>query len=304
MTLPQFLIVGAPRCGTTFLSKNLQLHPEIFMPRRDTELGSDDLHFFDLHTNKGRTNYRKGIAWYEELFSECKRNQLPGEKTADYLGSEQSSELILDALGSQTKIIVLIRDPIQRAYSHYIHSRHRLPMGLSFSEMVESLTDPEDIPVLSSGLYYHHLRSYLKNFGAHNVFVVVSDDLDHNPQGELSRICRFLGVSDDYAFNLANARVNQSSAGIVSHLSARVGLWMNHNSPSLYNWILNGTVSGFARKLILNVRGKSVEYGGIRDRRKAGFKDEDLVLLKNYYRKDVNDLSSFLDRDLSNLWWG
>lgn len=303
MTLPSFLIIGAPRCGTTFLVKNLRFHPDIFIPEEGAELGSEDVHFFDNHTEKGSTNFSKGLSWYRSLFQSCGEHQVPGEKTADYLCSEESAELILDTLGSNTKLIVVIRDPVSRAYSHYLHSRHRLPMGLSFKHIVEIAEDPQGVPVLSAGLYWKHLKPYFDRFPASNILILLNDDLESSPENELIRICRFLGVREDIVFGLSDSRINVSSAGFVSHFSARAGRALKALLPGFHEWLMTGLLSRYLGEAILWIRGKSDTPDSTYSESPKEVGRDTIDRLRNYYQHDVAHLSTLLERDLAKLWW-
>lgn len=303
MTLPSFLIIGAPRCGTTYLVKNLKLHPEIYIPDEGAELGSDDVHFFDKYTEKGSANFYKGLSWYRSLFQSCGEHQVPGEKTADYLCSEESAQLILETLGGNTKLIVVLRDPVSRAYSHYLHSRHRLPIGLSFQKLVERGEDPKGVPVLSSGLYWNHLKAYFAKFRMENLLILLNDDLESDPENELIRVCRFLGVREDIVFELSESRINVSSTGRLAHLSARVGRTLKAFFPSLHEWLMTGAPSRQLEKVILWIRGKSDGIDSTSKQVRPEIGAASIERLRSYYRHDVAQLSMVLKRDIEKLWW-
>ncbi len=273
------------------------------MPEEGAELGSDDVHFFDNHTEKGSINFSRGFSWYRSLFQGCGEGQVPGEKTADYLCSAESAKLILEGLGSDIKLIVVIRDPVSRAYSHYLHSRHRLPISLSFNNIVKRAEDPQEVPVLSSGLYWKHLEPYFDRFPASNILILLNDDLESTPEDVLIRACRFLGVREDVSFGMSDSRINVSSVGLVSHLSARAGRILKALSPGFYDWLMTGPLSRLLETVILSMRGKSSPSDLNPTGRHKEIGEGNVLRLRNYYRYDVAHLSALLERDLAKLWW-
>ena len=124
--LPKFLIIGAQKSGTSWLSYNLSNHPEVFIPKQE-------LHFFD----KGY-NYSKGIEWYKTHFKNCGNAIAIGEKTPDYLwangiGTEDhlpDVHLNIHKHLPNTRLIIMLRNPVDRAVSavrHIIRSRRIAP---------------------------------------------------------------------------------------------------------------------------------------------------------------------------------
>ena len=104
--LPNFLIIGAVRCATGWISQCLREHPDIFM-------ASDETHFFD-------ENYEKGLDWWEQIyFDTWKSEKAVGEKTANYI-FEPSVPARIASFSSDVKLICCLRDPIDRMYSHYV----------------------------------------------------------------------------------------------------------------------------------------------------------------------------------------
>ena len=109
MTLPTFLGIGAPRSGTTWLHELLQTHPEVYVPKYRKEI-----HFFNR-------NYERGIDWYKKFFpsdAQARKYRVIGEITPFYLYHDECLERILK-MPSITKLIVNLRNPVDRTYSHY-----------------------------------------------------------------------------------------------------------------------------------------------------------------------------------------
>lgn len=117
MTLPNFLIIGAQKAGTSWLAYQLEKHPEIYLPKKE-------IHYFD----KG-FNYQKGLSWYEKQFDEVTEQKAIGEKTPEYLWAngegweDHQSDVhqkIFQTL-PEAKLIVTLRNPVDRAISAINH---------------------------------------------------------------------------------------------------------------------------------------------------------------------------------------
>lgn len=106
-TFINFLCIETQKAGTTLLYEILRLHPEIFLPH-------DRRHFFDLDEH-----YNKGIEWYKQFFQNSEHYKIIGTITPVYLFFEYVTERIKDTLDTDIKFLIILRNPIDRAYSHY-----------------------------------------------------------------------------------------------------------------------------------------------------------------------------------------
>ena len=150
--LPTFLIIGAPRAGTSWLSKNLSLHPDIYIPH------VKEVHYFDRYYDKGQT-------FYEEFFDKSCGEKAIGEATPAYLFKENIPELIKKDLGD-VKLIVSLRNPVDRLYSRYLMSKgsYEENKTLSFEEKIQAKPS-----FIGEGFYYDHLIRYYKHFNKKNI---------------------------------------------------------------------------------------------------------------------------------------
>jgi hypothetical protein len=201
---PDFLIIGAQKCGTTSLFNYLSQHPELFLP------DEKEVHFFDLQ-------YHLGIDWYRNIFNtgEEGRVKLKGEASPYYIFHPLVAERVFRHFPG-VKLIVLLRDPVDRAYSHYMHSRRMElePMG-SFEDAIES--EPartwdekrrilsgeiensdafRNFSYISRGLYFQQISHWLKYFPREQIYCIKSEELFTNPGPVYSELCSFLGISD------------------------------------------------------------------------------------------------------------
>jgi hypothetical protein len=199
--LPDFLLVGAMKCGTTSLHHVLDHHPGLFLPRAE-------LFFFDIddvqqhpdffvRTPRGWTffdyeaEFERYLPWYAAHFAGAAPGQLVGEDSTTYLPSPRAPERIR-ALLPEAKILVLLRDPVDRAVSHYWHlveSRravHTLEETLAYA--------PENL--LVRGHYREQLERYLRVFPREQVKVLFFERFVRDVQGTVDEVCAFLGLDE------------------------------------------------------------------------------------------------------------
>ena len=115
MALPDFIGIGASKCGTTWLHELLSQHPDVYMPTKRKEI---DYFNFD-------ENFEQGIEWYESFFPDAesaKQYKTIGEFTPRYLDNSGKCAQRIASMPSVEKLIIMVRNPIDRAYSQYCHS--------------------------------------------------------------------------------------------------------------------------------------------------------------------------------------
>jgi hypothetical protein len=202
--LPNFLIVGAARSGTTSLFWYLREHPEIFMHGR-----KEGMFFSDLSTEyNGPGRYFNdsvitSIEDYEALFSGVSGETAIGDASPDYLYYfDRSIENITRFLGKNVKIIILLRNPNTRVYSQYFHHLKYGVEPLSFDEALRN----EEKRMAANwfwtyhykavGLYHDQVRAYLDHFS--NVAVYLYDDLETDASKLVRGVFSFLGVDASF----------------------------------------------------------------------------------------------------------
>lgn len=260
--LPNYLIIGATRCGTTWLGKNLMLHPEVFMPK------NKEIHFFNRH-------YDNGISWYEDIFKGASEKAI-GEATPGYLYHENIPELIRKHL-PDVKLIVCLRDPVDRAYSHYWyreHERRAQNITISFEEKIK--ITPR---LIEEGLYARKLSKYYELFPHENILVTFYDDLKSDPAQYLKEVFRFLGVDESFHSPLLDKQIN-ASASEVGKTRMLYYLHKFFNKIGIFG--LAKTVDKVNRKEIPKINPET--------RR---------MLLDEYYIEDIKKLETMVGRDLS-----
>lgn len=300
---PDFLIIGAPRSGTTYLARNLENHPSIAIASSKEDPFANDLHYFDINTPKGMENYRRGVEWYFQQFQHIPDNILVGEKTADYLVDPDSPKLIKDLL-PEIKLIAILRDPIERAQSHFWHSKHRLPTGLSLSDLAQQGRDENGVWVLESGFYSRQLERYFQHFDRKQILILFHEDIQSSPNQTLQTICEFLGVEGSINFKDAFSKINSGSSSAISTFMAQVGNLLKRKSPRLYRALINGPFSRMTKILLQTFRGKKVRSTTHQSPESAYPELDEATRQKLYelYKPDIERLSEIVGRDLMKVW--
>ena len=197
MRLPDFIIGGAPRSGTTWLYELLDRHPDVYMAK---PVKPEPKFFLVDHL------YEKGLQFYSDTwFAQAAEWQLAGEKSTDYLESRNAAERIAHDL-PYVKLVFILRDPADRAYSNYLWTRMN---GIETEDFETALRlEPERERTLpekwrfarpfsyfSRGLYADLLAEYFARFRREQMLILRFEDIDQRPAVLADRLHRFLGVA-------------------------------------------------------------------------------------------------------------
>lgn len=206
LRLPDFVIIGATKSATTWLSYNLGAHPEIFLPRQE-------LHYFSRFHDKGE-------GWYGAHFTGAQAGQLLGEKSASYLPDAETPHR-LHRLLPQARLIAQLRNPIDRAYSDYCMHYRRAQV----SKDIARYLDPGRTPIprlLEDGFYHRHLTNFMRVFPSEQIKVLLYDDIRTRPDQVFREICSYLGIDDTLAPQTVERRVKDKDTPVVPPSARRV----------------------------------------------------------------------------------
>ncbi|XP_033467571.2 heparan sulfate glucosamine 3-O-sulfotransferase 3B1b [Epinephelus lanceolatus] len=181
--LPQAIIIGVKKGGTRALLEFLRVHPDI------RAVGAEP-HFFDR-------NYENGLEWYRELMPKTLEGQITMEKTPSYFVTREAPARI-SAMSRDTKLIVVVRDPVTRAISDYTQTLSKKPdipsfESLTFKNRTTGLIDTS-WSAIQIGIYAKHLDNWLQYFPMEQILFVSGERLISDPAGELGRVQDFLGL--------------------------------------------------------------------------------------------------------------
>ena len=293
-SLPNLLIVGAAKSGTTSLHNYLSQHPEIFMchPKEPHYLINEEI---------GVNRIKVGVTDFEEyqsLFAKGLNYKYRGESSVMYLMyPEIVIPKIKSLLDAQTKIIIMLRNPVDRAYSGFQHvKRFNINEDKgdfeSAWEICEDRYRENDYITPASrykqlGLYFRQVKSYLESLDY--VHTVIYDDFQEDFQLEMNKIFTFLKID---LINIDNSR---------QHM---VGGWQWKNNKAKQMMMSPNIFKNLFKKLIPStkfrrhirsfmIRNQSVETKDMNPDTRG--------MLKEFYKEDVSNLSRLLNRDL-NHW--
>ena len=198
--LPNFLIIGAARAGTTTVYNHLKDHPDVFLPAQKRP----EPHFFLKDSE-----YARGIAYYEQrFFSAWCNEKAVGEASTSYLFGQDVPRRIRDSL-LDAKLICILRNPVERAFSSYWHTVKSGLETLSFEEAIAHEAERKDELVgtpmgeiapfayVERGLYHLQLSRWFAEFPRSQMKIVIFDDFLDDPSGTLREITSFIEVSSD-----------------------------------------------------------------------------------------------------------
>ncbi|HDD62059.1 MAG TPA: sulfotransferase [Chloroflexi bacterium] len=207
--LPDFIIIGAQKSGTTSLYYYLRQHPQLIPSYKK------EVHFFDGGLDPNVDNFKKGETWYRSHFP-LKRNTSSNQKSFEasplYLFNPLAPQRIFEQV-PEVKLIAILRNPIERAISHYFHEKQNNHESLpiykalqSEEERLRPIIEKEDYKNIcfihhsykSRGLYHEQLKRYFDYFPKSNILVISSQALFTDPSDTLRRVFRFVGVDTEF----------------------------------------------------------------------------------------------------------
>jgi Sulfotransferase domain len=273
--LPTFLIIGAMRSGTSTLARTMAQHPEVFIPP------GKEMHFFDHH-------FDRGIEWYRSRFEAAGPARAIGEATPTYMYNDEARRRMAETL-PDARLIAILRDPVDRAYSHYWHNRARGREPLAFEEALAA--EPERIAeapqgrkgryaYVGRGRYARQLERLAEVYPRESVLVLILEEFSRDPVAGLRRVWRSLGVDERFVPRRPDARFNRARR----HWSSRLHRYLRRRPRTLSTRTL-------AR---LNFR-PGPPYPRMRP--EVGKE------LAERFRDDNRDLARWLGRDLA-VWTG
>ena len=294
MILPNLLIVGAAKSGTTSLHNYLKQHSDIFMSDHK------EPHFF-INNEIGTNRIPNGISKYDDyiaLFKNSESYKYRGESSTMYLQfPDISIKNINKYLNDNVKIIIMLRNPVERAFSGYQHvKRYNVMENLDFEDAIKQCENRYFINTnftpasryINIGLYYNMVKKFQANFGE-NMHIVIYDDFIADTQNELSKIFSFLNISD-FVIN--------------TNEKYMVGGWQWKNSFLKKLFLKKNLLNKFIRFILPFQSFKKI----LRNRLVQVFstpvvkmKDTTKSSLQNLYKEDLKKLSTIIDRDLK-IW--
>jgi hypothetical protein len=189
-----FIIAGTMKGGTTAAITNFSKHPDISMVEKE-------IHYFD-----NDKNYKKGIEWYKSHFNYSKK--MVGDKAPDVM-YQYSCLALLQMVNPQVKIILFLRNPIERAYSHWKMSRDLFKNNRSFENSINDEIENRwgentfyDVSFwyhfVQRGFYFKQIQNILKYFPKDNLLILITENIKKNMDKEYQKVFKFLGLEEHH----------------------------------------------------------------------------------------------------------
>lgn len=191
-----FLIIGATKSATTWLQRALQSDPVIYMP-------DPEIHFFSRA-------FDRGMDWYLSQFSCADRSRVVGEKSNSYLEEPAAAARISEAL-PHARLIVQLRNPVERAYSDYCMLYRRGEV----SRRIDRYLDPQrasDKRFISSGHYSEQLERFFRFFDRDRLLILLYEDVAAKPEEQINRVRAFLDLPKAQFPDALQAKVKDKTA--------------------------------------------------------------------------------------------
>jgi len=293
-----FIGIGAAKCATTWVHKCLLEHPQICLPyvKESFFFVTKPFPSAGEPLKEFKPVYNKGTAWYLERFDHCPAKSIKGELSALYLTDPGASYLIKQYF-PDVKILVFLRDPVKRAYSHYWFKKK-----VTFKEKKETFEEAiknNYEAYIDGGMYYRHLRKYYDIFPKENIGIFWVDDLEKDPVRFIQSVYGFLGVDNSFIPPSARRRTN-AAREIRSQ-------FLNRTIDSLvytFYKFLKFTRLHFLRDVVIGI-GLQKGFNYILLKVNVKSFDKPLLdptteeMLRKLYLEDIRNLEKLTTRDLS-----
>jgi hypothetical protein len=291
---PNFIIIGAMKAATTSLYTYLKQHPDVFMTSIKEPMFFNSLNTENDFVLQGReTKKITSFDEYYSLFERVENETAIGEASPAYIYNKNCATLIKEHLPA-VKIIAILRQPVKRAYSNYLHAKRadREPIN-SFIDAINS--EEERIeknwsPLYhykEKGFYFRQLSRYFKEFKKEQIKVILFEDIIDDPQKITKEVFEFLGVDSSFTPDTSKkANVAGKPKGVAGWIVMK--LRKNNLIPNIeFSKYLPEFIVSYILKTIYS-KPEKIDNKTIKR------------LTNKYYKEDIKQLEKLIERDLSN----
>ena len=292
MSLPNYMFLGAAKSATTTYYDILKNHNEVFVPK------FKEPHFFNFDNN-----FSKGIDWYSQTyFGNVSREKAIIDFTPTYLYSNLCAERIFNCLGPKMKFVVILRDPVDRAYSHYNHSVRDGHEEKSFidainleAKRIDKFKKNNDFlselrySYISQGMYFNMLNSYLKYYSINDFLIINFDEeVIKNINKTKTKLSDFLNIDlTDLDFNVHSNKSGKPKNRLIQTLI---------NKDNILRKLLKFFVPQMSRQIlrntIKNLNKKEFDYNLISDKKRK-------IIYDKYFSDDIKKLEEIIGRKMN-----
>ena len=299
MNAPNFIIAGAPKCGSTTLFRYLNPHNDVFFPKIK-EPGFMIKEYYQA-LSKDSPNYQRQLEYlvldelkYSQLYDEVD-NKILGDSSISYLFQyENAIENILKYCGRDTKILFILREPVSRLKSQYQYIRElgfenqELRKALELEEYRLSENWSSIFAYKQQGLYAEGIKAFMEVF--EHIHVMFFEELIADPTGQMEKVYQFLGISS----NKLDEDLTFNKSGIPRNRAVHKFLMTKNPLRSVFAKLMRFFIS---EDRLLLIRDK---LRGMNQRKNSGIEISDSLEanLKDFYKKDHKELERLLGRAL------
>ncbi len=290
--LPNFFIVGAAKSGTTSLYNYLKQHPQIFLPtNKEPQFFSIEEKFFN------------DLEYYKLLYLEAQERQAIGDMSTTYLYYYQETIKNMKTLipnHQSLKFVIVLRNPIDRVFSHYLMNRF---LGLTYHDFDTVIRKeriaPDKINYVEMGLYSKQVQAYLENFS--NVKIYLYEDLQNNLKNTLNDLFLFLEIGVNYPINTKyRHRVSGTPKSLFFNLMLNKLAVILYRASRPFEKILYSDKLKLRFLQLKYNANEIIEFLRTKMLKKETMSESSREYLKEFYREDILKLQSLINRDISH----
>jgi hypothetical protein len=277
-----FIGIGAPKCGTSWVAKWLEEHPDVCMAQP-----KDNGYW---HSKKYPNPNMKE---YKKFFPKPKKGQIRGDFTAGYFHQEEIPRLFKNNF-PKTKFILILRNPTNRIYSGYLWYLKNNFKSIPFQKYLKKQNRT------NIGFYYKHLNNWLKHFQKKQIKILYYEEVKRNPKKYAKELFAFLGIDKKFVPPSLSKKINPGGLPknnfikliIISLRKVYVKLFKNNRRKA----------DKTLKKLKLLKLYKSIKKKNQDAKSDKYLKEKDKKYLKELYKKDMKKLNGVVEKDLKKLW--
>ncbi len=290
MVLPNFICVGVEKAGTTSIYHGLKQHPNVYLGQKK------EYFFYNL-------NWSKGVKWYEKQFSQYKGQQCIGDITPSYYRKyENTYTRIKSILGANIKIILILRNPIYRTLSHYVHSLQYREINKDIYWFINNQKNPRFSYLFPQ--YSQIIKQLYESFDKEQILILIyENDISKDFNQGMKKICKFLELED---YNFQRIKANETYFPRYIYTDQEEFYWESENKK--YKIPPETLVFCTGRQNLDKVWNKPQQeliYKSLLNQSQwtKYFSDKDCQMLFNqFFLKDCQELEKSLGLDIS-LWF-
>lgn len=292
MNLPNFMVIGAAKSATTTLYNILKQHDAIFTPT------FKEPHFFNIDKN-----FNKGLAWYKKTYySKANHHKAIFDFTPTYLYSSNCAERIYKNLGSEMKFIIVLRNPVDRAYSHYLHSKRDGHENSDFKSAISNEKNRIEISrknkdllselrcsYLAQGKYCDMISTYLKYYPLNNFLIInFESEIVNNLEITIGKISNFLDLDlSNLELNFHSNKSGKSRFSFIQKLMLK-----NSFLREIVKFFFSPLNRQIIRNKIKNLNKVDYSFVPLSEELKKN-------LFKKYFMKDVLKLENLIGKSMN-----